>query len=1467
MKRAYWLYGLLILALGSCSGEGNANDDTPGQVSSEKTLVELVRVEGVAADGSDAAIVRVIARDAAGRAVPNRGVEARSSNPNDVILPENLRTDKNGVAEIHVTATEVGPRVLSITVHSLSLPQRPTLVFVPGTASYLEFVETPGAGQAGRPLRPAIKVEVKDERGNRVSDFDSEITLHVGTEAQTAAAVDGVATFADVVITEPGESHRLRASAPGLEEALSEPIEVVVGPPAALEFQRHPEDVEAGDRISLSVLVRDPAGNPVVGSNERVRVRLYSNPTGAKLEGTLEVQAVDGIATFDDLVIRKNSAGYQITASARGYQSAESRVFTVGSLRPDADNSEFSVTSMDPEAPDAVAVANGRERLAIQGRIVDSEGNPMPGYPVRLDASGTGHRFHPSEEGEGGTLELRTSGTGSFVAWMSSTTAETKRVTLLVGDLFELEQVVTFLPDAENGEFSELVPSVVSAVADEEDAITFEVVVRDDNTNPIPGATVAISASGTGNTFVGGTTKLTGQDGKAIFELVSSKAETKIVTARVGNVTLTREVRFLPGLPDRDASEIHPDDELVGSRATVASTLGAPFRVIIRDRMGNPVPGATVHFALNDDRANEDGTGGASLSDTVVTADEEGIAETTLSLGVRAGNNVVSWMAWLEGGARNDLVVIGEPDVAEHLVVTDGADQIGTAGTALPTRIAIQATDRFGNPTGPLQLSFAGDGTASPNPATIPAWTPGNMNPTALVTWTLRPTIGPNVLTITAPNPIPQDPDLTTQVAAVGNAGAPRQIVATGATSYTAVVGSTLGEDFVVQVLDANGNVVVGADVTFSSSDATGVLVPAAGTSDDDGLVSTRYTLGTGAGTQTVTVSGDGWTANPAATFTITAEADVADSMTMHAGDGQTGTVATALADALQVRVADEHDNPVSGVEVTFAITANAGPNAELSTTSMTTGANGLATTQLTLGDVPGTYQVTATAVGLDPVVFSAEATVGAPASIAIVAGDEQSGTVNQGIAAPLTVQVEDARGNLLEGVQVAFSGPAGTQLSAASVPTESDGRASVTVTQLPQQAGPVAVVATVGSHTATFALTAVADAPHSLTSVSGGNQTGPAGRELPEPLRVLVLDQFSNPVVGASVEFLSMGADAGSFKTDQNPAGADPAFATTDDTGHAEAWWTLPNSTGTHFAMVDVGTASGVTFRGTAGPAIVVDDLVAVAGDLQYTDSGAIFGNALVVRVLDDEGEPVSGEAVEFDVDPATGEILTADPHTDEDGYATAWVAADEQHVGAVAVSATLPNATSVAPVTFDLTAGNEGVCHTSGSTYFRPDAAQVDEAWTATGVYSAGTAGTADTDGFADVQVRLVEAVAGEAGFGYVVDAVAIRCDVDDGDDGVEITQVELVAGETGVSLLVDGVEQDLADPVPASVVFAEDAATGYLQLHCAAGAGLRVLPAGGHFPVVLVDDGGAALDGGFCADPAVTTDLAPGLFTPAP
>ena len=86
-------------------------------------------------------------------------------------------------------------------------------------------------------------------------------------------------------------------------------------------------------------------------------------------------------------------------------------------------------------------------------------------------------------------------------------------------------------------------------------------------------------------------------------------------------------------------------------------------------------------------------------------------------------------------------------------------------------------------------------------------------------------------------------------------------------------------------------------------------------------------------------------------------------------GDHQIGGVQTQLPISLAVQTLNADGTSASGIPISFAITIqpSGATGATLSTMSATTAVDGTASTQLTLGDMPGQYQVTASCNNCNP--------------------------------------------------------------------------------------------------------------------------------------------------------------------------------------------------------------------------------------------------------------------------------------------------------------------------------------------------------------------------------------------------------------------------------------------------------------------------------------------------------------------
>ena len=173
-------------------------------------------------------------------------------------------------------------------------------------------------------------------------------------------------------------------------------------------------------------------------------------------------------------------------------------------------------------------------------------------------------------------------------------------------------------------------------------------------------------------------------------------------------------------------------------------------------------------------------------------------------------------------------------------------------------------------------------------------------------------------------------------------------------------------------------------------------------------------------------------------------------------GDAQEGIVGQVLAHPIRVLVS-ENNAPVAGATVTWTN----GLGDVFTPASSPTDADGLASTEWTLGPDHGVHHATATVTGSTSadVDFTATAIHDVPALIEKFAGDNQKGTVNTQLS-PLQAYVTDRFGNFVAGVEVGWSA-SGAALASPTVTTNFTGVSSAQVT-LGNTPGPVTITATV---------------------------------------------------------------------------------------------------------------------------------------------------------------------------------------------------------------------------------------------------------------------------------------------------------------------------------------------------------------------------------------------------------------------
>jgi hypothetical protein len=350
------------------------------------------------------------------------------------------------------------------------------------------------------------------------------------------------------------------------------------------------------------------------------------------------------------------------------------------------------------------------------------------------------------------------------------------------------------------------------------------------------------------------------------------------------------------------------------------------------------------------------------------------------------------------------------PNPATTIVITPSPVTLAALGRT--QQLAAVVKDRSGGVMTGAVVAWSGGSTAAAVSATGVV--------TALANGTASVTATSGAATQNVSVTVAQVGALITQVSGNGQTG---------------TIGQPLPQPLIVQVSDSTGHLAAGVTVSFAVTGGGGsVGTPSAPTSAS-GQAQTTWTLGTAAGTQTVSATVSGAPASPLP-LTATGNPGAAKSVALQAGNHQKAVSGTAAAIRPAVIVQDAFNNPTPGVTVTFATTAG---NGSVTGAVQFTNASGIATVGTwTLGNAgPDTLTATVSGGGItgNPVTFvdTCFASVGPPATVVPYVGNNAIGLVGWGVNVRPAVRLTDANGFPVPGATVTFAvtggGGSGTSL------------------------------------------------------------------------------------------------------------------------------------------------------------------------------------------------------------------------------------------------------------------------------------------------------------------------------------------------------------------------------------------------------------------------------------------------------
>jgi adhesin/invasin len=370
-----------------------------------------------------------------------------------------------------------------------------------------------------------------------------------------------------------------------------------------------------------------------------------------------------------------------------------------------------------------------------------------------------------------------------------------------------------------------------------------------------------------------------------------------------------------------------------------------------------------------------------------------------------------------------------------------------------------------------------------------------------------------------------------------------------------------------------------------------------------------------------------------------------------------------------------------AGVSVTVAISVGGGTLS--GTTTVVSDASGQATfADLAIRGTAGLRTLTFTATGLSSLTADVTLTAGAPASISVNDGANESGVAGGSLSVPPSVKIVDADSNPVAGAAVTFAvASGGGSVAGATQTTNSSGVAAVGAWTLGKTAGTNSLTATaddLANTPLTFSATGVAGPPAKMTRNGGDNIKAVAGTPVTIHPSVRITDANDNAVAGAPVTFAPRPGQGSIIGSNQS----------TDTTGIATVGgWTLGTAAGVDTLTA---TAAGITtpvlFTDTARAGLAAA-LVVNGGNNQSAVAGTAVTTRPSAKVTDGNGNGVAGVTVTFAVSSGGGMVTGETQQTDLGGVATVGSWTLGTTAGANSVTATAAGISAV-PVTFNATA-----------------------------------------------------------------------------------------------------------------------------------------------------------------------------------
>jgi hypothetical protein len=1041
--------GVTVLAPVSWSVSGLTNLGTASAVSAgfrtatTSAFTGRVAFDNLAIDPPAAAKLAYLSQPSAGTAgaalgsfvvaVEDAAGHTVSSNTSTVTLTLNHGTFANGQTTVSATAVNgvavfsglvinaTGSYILSASDGALTAANSGSFTIIPAVAAKLGFLQQPTITGVGAAISPAVTVAVQDALGNTVAGNTSTVTLTLssgsfagGSNTVSAAAVNGVATFGNLVINAVG-SYTLSATDGALTGATSNPFTVSPPTSACLDFNSGASSFTSNfavfnnggaNNTSLSwgsaFGVQDQPG-PAAGGGVRSAGSIAIDSTAIYTPSTVNLSdgqvhtiseyftAVSGLSSSD----KPLQLGYLAPTSTgfnAGFSFISARMLGNGTVEFQWNNGGATATPLNNTRP--TGTINPGDWLDLVLTTQETASGSFRGTFSLID-------YGPGGVGPGVTVLAPVSWSVSGLTNLGTASA--------VSAGFRSQTPATFTGHVA---FDNLAidppPAAKVAYLAQPSAGTagvglgsFVVAVEDAAGHTVSSNTSTVTLTLNGGSFAGGGNTVTASavNGVAVFSnLVINAAGSYTLTAADDGLTGANSGSFTIN-PAASAKVVFVQQP---TNATAGTAISPAVGVAVEDIFGNTVTGDASTVTLTLSSASFAG-GGNTVSASAVN----GVATFSgLVINAAGAYTLAAADDSLTGAVSGSFTV--SPAAAANLAFLQQPTS-ATAGATISPTVTVAVEDAFGN-------TVTGD--------------------TSLVTLTLSGAFasGGSTVSASAVNGVATFDGLVIDAAGSYTlAAADDGLTGANSGSFTISPAPAAKLGFLQQPSNASAGTAISPAVSVAVEDAFGNTV-----SSDTSVVT--LTLGAGSfagGTNTVTATAVNGVAvfssliiNAAGSYTLSASdgaltAANSGSFTINPAAASklaflqqptNATAGAAISPAVRVAVEDIFGNTVTGDASTVTLVLSGGAFANGTTSVTAPVVNGVAVFDSLVINAAGSYSLTATDGSLSGAASGSFTVSPAAASKLVFLGQPSNSTAGATISPAVSVAVKDAFGNTITG-------------------------------------------------------------------------------------------------------------------------------------------------------------------------------------------------------------------------------------------------------------------------------------------------------------------------------------------------------------------------------------------------------------------------------------------------------------------